>query len=380
MKVLVLAQEIGGNAPGILYERLLSAMSSLCQLDIATCSYRPSVPIRTGRVFQMKYPRMKHWAKRWLFSWTGKDWISCHLAHRLQNRLEGEYDVILSLCSNDRFWALEAGAYLHQRHGWPWACYCVDAIPAPAAWVGNGPYRKAALRLWTRIGGGIGFLASICDEMLAYQRSMLRQAAAIPTGVYLPPVSGLPVDTTPFPGPDPVFLYAGRIYGKRTAKYLLEAFGRFLGDRPRAELVFLCPAADAERVLSGIPEHVAGHVRLEPWTDDVQPWIDRASALIDLDADVPDDIYLSSKMFTYLLQKRPIICETGTNSPSRHLFRGIPSIIQCDHDPEQLYRAMHKAMDGFQECGYTDRLGVIRQSQESPVRLYQDLEKFARHA
>jgi hypothetical protein len=40
---------------------------------------------------------------------------------------------------------------------------------------------------------------------------------------------------------------------------------------------------------------------------------------------------------------------------------------------------MHKAMDGFQECGYTDRLGVIRQSQESPVRLYQDLEKFARH-
>ena len=48
MKVLVLAQEIGGNAPGILYERLLSAMSSLCQLDIATCSYRPSVPDRPG--------------------------------------------------------------------------------------------------------------------------------------------------------------------------------------------------------------------------------------------------------------------------------------------------------------------------------------------
>ena len=60
MKVLVLAQEIGGNAPGILYERMLSGMSSLCQLDIATCSYRPSVPIRTGRVFQMKYPRMKY--------------------------------------------------------------------------------------------------------------------------------------------------------------------------------------------------------------------------------------------------------------------------------------------------------------------------------
>ena len=380
MKVLVLAQEIGGNAPGILYERMLSGMSSLCQLDIATCSYQPSVSIRTGRVFEMKYPRMKHWAKQGLFSCAGRDWISCQLAHRLQNRLEGEYDVILSLCSNDRFWALEAGAYLHQRHGWPWACYCVDAIPAPAAWVGNGPYRKAALRLWTRIGGGIGFLGSICEEMLAYQQSVLPKGTSIPAGVYLPRVSGVPVDTAPFTGTDPVFLYAGRIYGKRTAKYLLEAFGRYLEDQPQAELVFLCPTADAERVRSGIPGQVAGHVRLEPWTDDVQPWIDRATALIDLDADVPDDIYLSSKMFTYLLQQRPIICETGANSPSRHLFRGIPSILQCDHDPEQLYRAMHQAEDGFQAFDYADRLGVIRQSQESPVRLFHDLETFARHA
>ena len=54
MKVLVLAQEIGGNAPGILYERMLSGMSSLCQLDIATCSYQPSVSIRTGRVLWIR--------------------------------------------------------------------------------------------------------------------------------------------------------------------------------------------------------------------------------------------------------------------------------------------------------------------------------------
>lgn len=41
---------------------------------------------------------------------------------------------------------------------------------------------------------------------------------------------------------------------------------------------------------------------------------------IDIYADIENDVFLSSKMSSYLLCDRPIICETGVNSPSRHVF------------------------------------------------------------
>ncbi|MBO4475125.1 MAG: hypothetical protein J5737_00170 [Bacteroidales bacterium] len=330
--------------------------------------------IQAGRVYQMPYPRIKHIIKIMLFSLAGRDWISRRLAGKLQKQLDRDYDIILSLCSNDRFWALEAGACLKRSLGLPWACYCVDAIPAPAEWIGNGPYRNAWLRLWKKIGGNIDYLASICDEMLAYQKSVIPDLPPVPAGTFLPPVSGSLADTKPYTSENPVFLYAGRIYGRRTAVYLLEAFSMFLKDYPEAELVLLGLLSDFERALSGCPQDVSSHIRVEPWTDDVQYWIDRSTALIDLDADIPGDIYLSSKMFTYLLQKRPIICETGSDSPSRRIFKGIPSILQCGHDALQLYQAMCKAAGGSADFDYSDRLGIIGESHEAPARLVKDLE------
>ena len=375
MKILVLAQEIGGNAPGVLYERLLSALPSPCELDVAVCSYDPSVPIQVRRHYPVSYPRMKHWAMRIMVSLTGRDWISYAKARSFCHQVEGDYDVVLSLCSNDRFWALEAGCRLKKSRGLPWVCFMVDAIPAPVAWNGNGLRRRAVLRRLKQMGPQMDYVASICDEMLAYERPFLHLREGVGSRAYLPPVPSETIRTEPEAPANPVFLYAGRIYGKRSARNLLDAFASFLADFPGAQLVFLGLKEDFAPYLDLYPPAVTDHIQLQAWTKDVQPWIDGATALIDIDADVPHDVYLSSKMLSYLRQQRPIICETGPDSPSRRIFGGIPSILQCGHDAGQLYKAMHRAVDGFREFDYSDRAAVIREAQETPQRLIRDIEK-----
>ena len=47
------------------------------------------------------------------------------------------------------------------------------------------------------------------------------------------------------------------------------------------------------------------------------------------------------------------------NSPSRHIFEDIPSIIQCDHDPYELYNTMVNASFLMSGISYEDRLAVI---------------------
>ena len=376
MKILVLAQEIGGNAPGVLYERLLSALSSLCELDVAACSYHPSVPVKVRRHYPVSYPRMKHWAMRLMLSLTGRDWLSFAKARSFSQTVEGDYDLVLSLCSNYRFWSLEAGFRLKRERALPWVCFMVDAIPAPVAWNGNGLRRRAVLRRLKKMGPKMDYVASICDEMLAYELPFLHLGKGVRSRAYLPPVPLETVDTSPGAPGNPVFLYAGRIYGKRTARYLLDAFAAFLADSPNARLVFLGLKEDFAPYVALCPPAVAVQIRMEPWTKDVQPWIDGATALIDIDADLPHDVYLSSKMLSYLRQRRPIICETGPDSPSRRIFGGIPSILQCGHNAEELYKAMHRAVDGFGEFDYSDRAAVIREAQEMPQRFYRDLETY----
>ena len=56
---------------------------------------------------------------------------------------------------------------------------------------------------------------------------------------------------------------------------------------------------------------------------------------------------------------RFIISETGTNSPSRKLFNGIPSILQCGHDPTELYNGMGYSIINKNNLCTKDRAEVI---------------------
>ena len=100
-------------------------------------------------------------------------------------------------------------------------------------------------------------------------------------------------------------------------------------------------------------------IEIHPFTRDLDPFYKNATALIDIDADLENDVFLSSKIVNYLNINRIIISETGLNSPSRHLFKEISSIIHCDHNSDELYEAMIKSNLIRSNISYEDRLAAI---------------------
>ena len=352
MKIFVLAQEVGSNAPGILYERLLRALSERFTLDLAVAQWQPSAEIKCRSLQVVKFPRMKHWMKRIMTVLFKGDPISKCRRRRIV--FPEDTDVILSLCSNDRFWALEAGEYWKKRSGKPWACYFVDAIPSPVEWVGNGPYRRSVEAIVRRCAGSMSFFGGLSEQMLEYQGSML--PPTLKRKVFLPPIERTAIKPLPKPQSPPLFLYAGRIYGRRTAKYLLEAFSTLQGD---ARLIF---AGTDERVRKEIDAYAPGckdRIEVLPWVSGLEPLIGRATALVDLDADLEKDVYLSSKLFTYLQYPRPIISETGAHTPARSLLGGMKSVLLCPHESRALAEAMQKSISDFERFDYSDREAIL---------------------
>ena len=366
MKILVLVHQVGKDAPGILFERLLRSLGERATLDIACAAYTPSkgLPIRSLQTF--RYPVMKYRTRRLLTLLFRGDCLARRFAEKI--RIPEDSDLILSLFSNERFFALESGAILQRESGKPWAAYCVDAVPSPPAWAGNGPYRKCVAALIRRCCEGLSFFASLTAEMLQYQKQFLPEW--IRTDCLLPPVESPRMRQMPPPGSRPRFLYAGRIYGQRSARVLLEAFARLSGS---PELVFIGP--DGERIRKEIARYAPAcreRIELLPWTPDLDSELERATALMDIDAPGPDDVYLSSKLFTYLRCPRPIVSITGPGSPARRLLSGMDSVLVCPHEPEAVQKALERCSEAFD---YTDRAVILSAADADALarRLLKDL-------
>ena len=103
-------------------------------------------------------------------------------------------------------------------------------------------------------------------------------------------------------------------------------------------------------------------VKLLPWTADPEPYFAQATALINIDAFVEQDVFLSSKLFSYLPYNRPVICQTGADSPSRHLFAGMESVLLCGHNALEIKDALLRAIREFDRFRYEDRLPLLQQA------------------
>ena len=67
--------------------------------------------------------------------------------------------------------------------------------------------------------------------------------------------------------------------------------------------------------------------------------------MVDIDADRAKDPFLSSKITSYLKINRVILSETGRITPSREMFAGLDTVVQCDHNEESIYEGMLRAIE-----------------------------------
>lgn len=87
------------------------------------------------------------------------------------------------------------------------------------------------------------------------------------------------------------------------------------------------------------------HITIAPHTNNLAPLFADAKVLLDIDADRKKDPFLSSKIASYLRVNRVVVSETGEDTPSRELFAGYRTIVQCDHSAESVYEGLKHALE-----------------------------------
>ena len=354
MRLLVLTHDIGKTAPGIVFERLLSGLTRLCEIDVVTCNYAPSIDLNVNGIQIIHYPQIRIRLAKFLFVIFKTDIVSCVLKRRV--KVNRDYDFVLSLCSSGFFFGVISGLYVSKKINTKWGCYCVDAIPAPIGWSKDTPYFRASKSFVKKSFANLDFFAAVNEQMLEYEVSLFSHKNTMRTTYLVPPSLSERIIQLPIIHDRFWFLFAGNIYGMRKSKYVIEAFSKLVSEYENIGLLFVGNIGqDTYEEIANLSDEVKEKIEVFPRMTEIVPFYERASVLLDIDADLENDVYLSSKISTYLGYNRPIICESSEGTPSRSLLSGIDSIIHCHHKVDEIQAAMSYTIEHYTDFDYSDR-------------------------
>ena len=358
MKVLITTMSVGDTAPGFVFEKLIKGLSEIHEVDVLTPKYCPSIKIsRINKIIQYSYKETYPRISKLLICFFNIKPYDIIKANKAANLCDSNYDIIFSLVSFNNYTSFIAGGIVAKRLHIKHLVYSVDAIPAPIEWSSkclNAGTKKFISKYLSRTDG----LFSSNNQMLEYQLSIFKKKKSFLSGVIYTPSIDNTTLTHNINSSTYVFLYTGSIYGLRKVGFLFEAFKKILKKYPNCILEFVGTVI-SEKDLSKLTPIERTKIIINPFTNNLSEYYAKAIALIDIDADFKNDIYLSSKIANYITVNRIIISETGMNSPSRKIFKNIPSIIQCDHNVEEIYNALEVAITNSPNIDFNDRKDVI---------------------
>lgn len=339
---------VGRTSPGIVFERIIQGLSKKFEIDLVTADYDPSINLtqikntivvpryfRHPRIYKALIsllkidPRDILWARK-----VGK---------MLRSKNIKNHDLVLSLISFHHYSPLLSSVIIGKTAKIKKAAYFVDAIPAPIGWSKDDGYFRAVKKMMARLLPDFNYLFSSNPKMLEYQLGTFNSKKDLVSEVLFNPMYGEFRNYRRRNNLNYMFLYTGGIYGLRNPQFVISAFKLILKEFPESTLEFV-GSIISEHYFKDFSQEERKKVLIHPFTKDLHDFYERATALIDIDADLADDVYLSGKVMNYMLINRIIISETGKTSPARELFSNISSIIQCDHSIEEMAKGMKSAI------------------------------------
>ncbi len=346
---LIIALDVAGTAPGIVFKVLLKALSASSRITLLSQDTDPNALNDNIRLIPLRHAveKWRHAEKKWrCLGRNPRDerWARRTFREHRDEIFKERYDALIVLTSNGYYSALSLGRVFRQHLLCPYIIYSVDGMPSPLPWLDGD------VRLHRGISAGLRRLCSDGDlfllsnpRMVDYQKSVLpgfqgkwdflfTPYRPLPKGFSRQEHSGFNI------------LYAGSLYGLRKIDGLTDGFRRFLSVRPDARLYIVGDVWKKykESAADLVQE---GKLIFRDVTDRIDEYYARADCLIDIAADIPDDVFLSSKVICYLPYAVPIIAISGENSPVSRLMGGVASIRQCHNDGEEIFQALQQTQD-----------------------------------
>lgn len=361
MKILAIYFDLGGGVCTI-HERLIAVLAENATVDIL--SNRPPKEGATIPNIRAHYhipitKKMQSWTRKFI-RWFGTMPVAERWSRQAEAMVAKDYDIVMAFCSSAcaQLTTAVCAKYLAGKLGCKFGAYSFDAIPGPRGWTKRRRLYNGKKRVVRHLFTTADYFAAANKHMLEYQLQTFEPKAGLQTSVlYTTPTS--PYHTNPISEKN-IFLYTGSIYGMRNPDHLLKAFKRLLKEYPDAKLVLVGQIFKLKRINNILTPEEQTHIEIHPHTSDLSKYFADAKVLIDMDGDAEKDPFLSSKIASYLKVKRMIVCETGSDTPSRELFKGLNTIVQCSHNADSMYEGMLKALQmAAQEQDYSERQPLI---------------------
>lgn len=372
--------DMGSTPPGVVFKTLARALSAYTGLDIICPDFDETFGWEDIRRISAPHYHVHRWKTiRGYWKWLGINpddyrWTLRAMRAVWPQVKDNCYDGVITLTSMNYFPSILLGRKLARRLGVEWTVYSVDGIPSPVEWLDGDSVTHDRMALWLdMVCKGADFFFSSNPYMAEYQKNIFPSFKG--SWGYLPTPHNLSTSCPKAAHEGLVFLYTGTLYGLRRIDGLLEGFRQLRKKYQEAKLVFIGDTLPQYKGQAG--ELVAeGAVEFLPFQGDLDPFLARADVLVDIGADIPDDVFLSSKIISYLPMDRPILAVTGANSPARNMLGGIPSIIHCSNDREEVEKAMEQCLKAI-GAGIGDRAAARALFQAGNVarKLYQTIAK-----
>ncbi len=239
------------------------------------------------------------------------------------------------------------------------ALHLLDPIPGPKGWENYEIYRKSLIHTFKKSLKEADLITMGNHHMLEYQQRNLKFDILGKSFIVPDPVVNKPIKLSSL-SQKYVLTFLGSFYGARKPDRLLEGFSEYNKNNPEAELHIV----GTNRINLNhfdVSEDAKKKILFQGFTTNLLEVFERTRVLIDVDADIDEDVFISSKLKEYLSVNRMIVSITGENSPSRQLLSGITkSVIVSDFDKFKISKAIEKAMDTKYDVNlFDDRKSVL---------------------
>ena len=342
MKILAIYFKAGSGIT-VFYKRIICELAKNAEVDILSDSEPTDSCLGVRHQYHLDYSkRMQGWYRRFM-RWFGITPISNRWSRKAADIVANDYDVVIAFMATSQLTPAVCGKYISQKLGCKFAIYAVDAIPGPGGWTRRRNEFKGKSKVVARNFSAADYVASSNPHMLAYQLTVFPNKPNLRTDVLLTPSPDRYFNAPP--SDEMLFLYTGSLYGMRNPDHFFKAFKRLLGRYPDAQVMIVGMKRKLRNINKILTPEERKHVIVGGHTSDLEPLFSRAKVLVDIDADLEKDPFLSSKIVTYMKVNRVILSETGRITPSREIFAGLNTVIQCDHNEESLYNGMLRAIE-----------------------------------
>lgn len=329
MRLLIIAKNIDKSAAGIIYKKFIDEMLKYenYQIDILTnqnnlildkakniyiVPNQNELDERISKFFVMTL-RYNTNAIFWLNK--GKKFAN--------NELVNNYQWVISFVNGGAESVAHLGVYVAKLNKCKHYIHMVDPIPPTKGWENYDLFRRNLLYGIKKPLQNCDIFSLSNEAMSEYQAKLLglTNYFTVHNPVYSDKL--ISVERVDCQKTFNYVFLGTMVTGPRNPYKLFKAFENLMVKYPNSQLRMYGKHDRLDK--SKIPQSIVDKVFIEDFTSDILSVIQNTDCFIDMDADLPEDVFISSKLQMYLSYDRPILSITGLNSPTRVLLKEMKS-------------------------------------------------------